>query len=218
MTKKIIIIGGRGNGTVIASTIEDCKEAGQEVEVLGFLNDNEKEINQYSVLGPITKESWQKFDDCYFIYAMSNIKQAYERHQLLKKLEIPENRFATIIHPTAVVSTNANLGYGVVLMPMVLVSPNVVIGNHSQMYAQSFIGHDSELREMVFVANNASIGGRVIVENGAHIGSNSSILERITIGEYSVIGLASNVLKNVDPFSVVVGNPAKTIKTLKKNE
>jgi len=212
---KIVIIGGRGNGTVITSTIEDCKSSGQNIECTGFLNDHEKEINEYPVLGPITKEAWQKLDGYYFIYALPNVKQAHQRHELLKELDIPEKRFVTVVHPTAVVSDKAKLGYGVVLMPMVLVSPNASIGNHSQMYAQSFIGHDSSMGEMCFVANNASIGGRVKIEDGAHIGSNSSIIERVTIGKYAVVGLTANVLKDVEPFSIVVGNPAKVIGSLR---
>lgn len=216
---KIVIIGGRGNGTVIASTIEDCKSAGQSIECAGFLNDNEKEIDDYPVLGPITKEGWQKVDEeYYFIYALSTVKQAYQRHKLLKELEIPERRFATVIHPTAAVSDKAKLGYGVVLMPFVLVSPGVVIGNHSQMYAQSFVGHDSILGEMVFVANNASIGGSVKIEDGAHIGSNSSIRERITVGEWSIVGLGAVVLKDVPPYTTVVGNPALSIGSVNKEE
>lgn len=213
---KIVIIGGRGNGTVIASTIEDCRKAGINVSCVGFLNDYETEVNEYPVLGGINKESWMRLPSDYkFIFAMSNVKQAFDRYHLLINLEIPLERFATIIHPTAVVSDKAKIGYGVVLMPFTLVSPNVNIGNHSQMYAQSFIGHDSELKEMVFVANNASIGGRVIVHNGAHLGSNCSVLERLNIGEFSIIGLASNVLTNVDAYDVFVGNPAKKIKKLK---
>ena len=212
---KIVIIGGRGNGTVIASTIEDCKRAGNNIECIGFLNDNEKEINGYPVLGGIKDKFWQKLPaDYFFIYALSNVKQASERFDILLHLNIPIDRYATIIHPTAVVSNKAKLGKGVVLMPYTVVSPNAIIGNHSQMYAQSFIGHDSELEEMVFVANNASIGGRILIKNGAHIGSNSSILERLIINEFSVIGLASNVLTNVEPFSVYVGNPAKKVKTI----
>jgi len=214
--KKIIIIGGRGNGTVIASTIKDCRKAGQRIECAGFLNDNEKEINGYPVLGGIQNRDWQKLPNgYYFIFAMSNIKQAFDRYTMLHELKIPNNRFATVIHPTAVVSDQAKIGYGVVIMPFVLVSPNAIVGNHSQMYAQSFIGHDSELKEMVFVANNASIGGRIVIKNGAHVGSNSSILERLVIGEFSVIGLASNVLTNIDDYDVYVGNPAKRIKNLK---
>jgi acetyltransferase EpsM len=213
---KVVIIGGRGNGTVIASTIEDCKKIGMDIECVGFLNDSEMFINEYPVLGPIMGNFWETLPmDYMFVYAMSNVQQAHERFELLKSLGIPEERYATIIHPTAVVSDKAELGVGVVLMPFTLVSPNVRIGNHSQMYAQSFIGHDSELKEMVFVANNASIGGRVVVKNGAHIGSNSSILERNVIGAFSIIGLASNVLKSTEPFGVYVGSPAKQIKKIK---
>ena len=96
-------------------------------------------------------------------------------------------------------------------MPGVVVGPDTRIGDHSQMYAQSFLGHDSSLDEMVFVANNASIGGRVSVHRGAHIGSNSSVIERITISEFAVVGLGSVVLKSVRPYEKVAGNPAKSI-------
>lgn len=209
---KIVIIGGRGNGTVIASTIEDCQKAGQEIECAGFLNDNEATINDYPVLGGISQSVCEKLTDCFFIFAMSNIKQAAERYEMLKNLSIPIERFYTVVHPTAVVSNKAQLGKGVVIMPHVVVSPNAIIGHHSQMYAQSFIGHDSELKEMVFVANNASIGGRVIVHDGAHIGSNCSIRERLTIGRFAIVGLGATVLKNVENNTVVAGNPATTVK------
>lgn len=212
MKKKVVIIGGRGNGTVIASTIEDCKKAGQDIECIGFLNDNEKEINGYPVLGGILDGSWRKLSsDCSFIFAMSNVKQASERFQMLKNLDIPIERFATIIHPTSVVSDKAKLGFGVVLMPHTLVSPDVILGNHTQLYAQSFIGHDTILDQMIFVANNVSIGGRIHIKDGAHIGSNSSLLERITIGRFSLIGLGSVVLKDVKDKEKIVGNPGKSI-------
>jgi len=213
--EKVVIIGGRGNGTVIASAIEDCKLQGKDFEFLGFLNDNEVEINGYPVVGKIRNNDWIALPkEVKFIYAMSNIKQASERHNLLKSLNIPDDRFTNIIHPSAVVSTKSKLGIGVVLMPYVLISPDVVLGNHTQMYAQSFIGHDSITEEMVFVGNNASVGGRVTLKNGSHIGSNSSVLERLTVGEYSIIGLGSVVLKDVKPGEVVVGNPGKVIKTI----
>ena len=209
---KIVIIGGRGNGTVIASTIEDCAKAGSDMECAGFLNDDETEINGYPVLGKIRNGDWKELPEDYkFIYAMSNIKQALERYELLCDLDIPIERFANIIHPSAVVSDKAVIGNGVVLMPFTLVSPSVVIGNHTQMYAQSFVGHDTKIGEMVFIANNASIGGRIDVKKGAHIGSNSSIIERAVLGEFSIVGLGTVVLKDVGDFEKAVGNPAKII-------
>jgi acetyltransferase EpsM len=212
MSRKIVIIGGRGNGTVIASTIEDCRIAGEDIECVGFLNDNESEINGYPVLGGIQNGDWKTLPEQYlFIYAMSNIKQAPERYELLQNLGIPGERYATVIHPTSVVSGKATLGHGVVLMPFTLVSPDVKIGNHTQLYAQSFVGHDTILDEMVFVANNASIGGRIHIKDGAHIGSNSSVLERLEIGRFAVVGLGSVVLKSIVDKEKVVGNPGRSI-------
>lgn len=215
---KIAIIGGRGNGTVIASTIEDCSKAGQDIECVGFLNDNETEINGYKVLGGIQDNSWEGLDiNIKFIYAMSNVKQAVERFQILKQLSIPVERFATVIHPSATVAKNSKLGHGVVIMPMAVIGSDVIIGNHSQMYAQSFVGHDTIIKEMVFIANNASVGGRVVIENGAHIGSNSSIIERVAVGAYSVVGLGSVVLKNVEANYIYAGNPARMIREINTN-
>lgn len=207
---RVVIIGGRGNGTVVASAIEDCARLGHDIECVGFLNDNESEVNGYAVLGQIRNDDWRRLPLEYgFIFALSNVKQAHERFQILKSLEIPRERFATVIHPTAVVSNNASLGRGVVLMPHVVVGPNVSIGDHSQLYAQSFIGHDTSLGEMVFIANNASVGGRIRIEDGAHIGSNSSLIERIVIGEFAIVGLGAVILKDVGNFEIAVGNPGR---------
>jgi acetyltransferase EpsM len=210
---EIVIIGGRGNGTVIASTIQDCAATGTDIECVGFLNDDlTGDINGYPILGDIQNNDWQDMPDHYeFIYALSNVNQAPERYELLYDLDIPQDRYATVIHPTATVSNKSDLGDGVVVMPNTVVGPNVSIGNHTQLYAQSFVGHDTELGEMVFVANNASIGGRLMIDNGAHIGSNASILERLAIGEFAVVGLGSVVVDDVESYQKVVGNPAEPI-------
>ena len=99
-------------------------------------------------------------------------------------------------------------------MPLALVGPGVIIGNHSMLLGQSFVGHDTTLDEMVFVANNATVGGNIKIQRGVHVGSNSSILEHIVVQEYAVIGLGAVVVKDVSAYNVVVGNPAKVIKIL----
>lgn len=221
MSKKVVIIGGRGNGTVVSSTVEDIMRDSQEWELLGFLNDEIKsgeELGGFTVLGTVDEAPRFNKKDCYFIYALVTVKQAYERIQKLHRLGIPDEKFATLKHPTAVISRNVTLGYGVVLMPGVIVSPDVTIGNHTQLYANSFVGHDTTVGDYCFVANNASVGGRVVVQDGVHIGSNCSIIERVTLGKWAVVGLGSVVLKDVEPLTTVVGNPAGTIGSVSKEE
>ena len=212
--KKLLIIGGKGNGTVIASAIEDDIEQYPEWNLAGFLNDDtENYIGSYPILGKI-KDAYL-FEDYYFIYALTTVKKAYERIEILYSLGIPIERFATYIHPTAVVPKNVRLGYGVILMPGAIISADATIGNHVQMYANSFVGHDSVIGSYTFIANNASIGGLVTIGQGVHIGSNCSIRERVTLGDWSIVGLGSVVLKDVEPYTIVAGNPARVIGKIK---
>ena len=210
--KKVAIIGGRGNGTVIASTIIDCIKAGQNLKLVGFINDDPSPIWDFDVIASVSSKSILSLpNDIYFIYTLANVKMAKERHSLLQKLSIPIERFSNIQHPSSIVSEYAKLGYGNCFMPYSVISPDVKIENHCSFLAQSFVGHDTLVKDMVFVANNASLGGRVDVKEGAHIGSNSSTRERLKIGKYSIVGIGATVIKDVPDDAIVAGNPAKII-------
>ena len=219
--KKLIIIGGVGNGTVISSTVEDIMRESNEWELLGFLDDRMEvgeELNGFPILGKVDEALRFNSKDCYFIYSMIRVKQHRERIERLQSFGIDDGKFATLWHPTAVISRNVSLGYGVMLMPGVIISPDVTIGNHTQLYANSFVGHNTTVGNYCFIANNASVGGNITVEDGVHIGSNCSVNERVVLGEWSLIGLGSVVLRDVEPFTKVVGNPARSIGSVNKDE
>lgn len=217
--KKLIIIGGYGNGTVVQSTVEDINEIKQEWELLGFLNDNEKQpINGYPILGPIDKETVRKYlkdSNVYFFYSLISVKLNHKFLYKLTDLDIPLNKFATIIHPTAVVSKHAKIGFGVCIQPFVSVGPNTTLGNFIQIFAQSLIGHGATLDDYSYVANNACIGADVHLKEGAYLGTNATTLEYVTLGKWSITGIGTVVLKNVDDYAKVVGSPARVIGTTK---
>lgn len=213
--KKLIIIGGYGNGTVVHSTAEDINQVAPQWEVLGYLNDREEEpINGVPVLGKIDKETVHKYledPDVYFFYTLISVKLNHKFLHKLTDLEIPQERFATLIHPTAVVSKFAKIGYGTCIQPFVSVGPNTQIGNHVQIYAQSLVGHGATLEDYSYVANNACIGADVHLKEGAYLGTNCTTLEFISIGRWSIVGMGSVVLKSVPDFTKVAGNPAREI-------
>jgi acetyltransferase EpsM len=213
--KRLVIIGGTGNGTVAASTVEDINAVEKEWEIIGFLNDFETgPIVGFPVLGKIDYATAQKLledDEAYFLYTLISTKLNFKFLHRLTELEIPIERFATIIHPTAVISRFAKIGYGVSIQPFVSVGPGVTIGNHIQMFAQSLIGHDSTLDDYSYVANNACVGAHVHLKEGTYLGTNCSLLENITLGEWSLVGMGAVVLKDVPPYTKVVGNPARVI-------
>lgn len=217
--KKLIIIGGHGNGSVVQSTVEDINAAGKQWDLLGFVNDGElPEVNGYPVLGAINKELIAPLlsdPDTFFIYTLISVKLNYRSISKLLDLKIPINRFATIIHPTAVVSNYAQIGHGVSIQPFVSVGPNAVIGNHVQVFAQALVGHGAWLGDYSYVANNACVGAKVKLHEGAYLGTNATTLESISLGAWSVTGMGSVVLKDVPDYTKVAGNPTRHIGTVR---
>jgi acetyltransferase-like isoleucine patch superfamily enzyme len=60
--------------------------------------------------------------------------------------------------------------------------------------------------------------GKIVIQNDAWIGAGAIILPNVTIGEFSIIGAGSVVLKDVLPYTVVAGVPAKIIRHLKEDD
>lgn len=58
----------------------------------------------------------------------------------------------------------------------------------------------------------------VLLSKGVWIGANSMILKGVSIGEGSVVGAGSVVTKNVPPYTIVAGNPAKIIREIPPDE
>lgn len=213
--KKLVIIGGHGNGTVVASTVEDVNVVRKEWEILGFLNDHETEpINGYPLLGKIDRASVAAFLDdpsIFFYWSLISVKLNHTFIRRLHELAIPRERFATIVHPTAVVSKFAKLGYGVSVHPFVNIGPNAELGDHIHVFAQAMVGHNARLSDFSYVANNACVGAYVHMHEGAYLGTNATTLENVEVGRWSIVGIGAVVIRSVADFTKVAGNPSREI-------
>ena len=127
-------------------------------------------------------------------------------------MEIPNDQFASLIHPTAQFPKEyCKIGNGVLMAPLVQLSPDTTISDNCILLANSFVGHDTFLDKFAHVATNGVVGANVYGGKAIHIGSNSTIREKIKIGNYALIGAGSMVLKDVPENSVVVGNPSRIL-------
>lgn len=213
--KKIIIIGGKGNGTVVLSTIEDINRPNKEWEILGFLNDKETEdIAGYPILGKINFPTVQKFlkdSEVYFFYSLISVKLNFKHLSKLNNLQIPLKRFATLIHPTAVISSNVEIGYGSCVSALACINEFSKIGNFVQIWPQVYLGTGVEMDDFSYAAGKAYIGSYVKVKEGGYLGPSSSVLEFVQLKEWSLVGMGSVVIKDVEAYTKVVGNPVRVI-------
>jgi acetyltransferase-like isoleucine patch superfamily enzyme len=113
------------------------------------------------------------------------------------------------------------------------------IGKRCKISSHTFICEGVVIEDEVFVGHNVTFindllpratapGGTLqteadwkcvptLIKRGASIGSSATILCGITIGECAMIGAGSVVTKDVPPYTLVAGNPAKVLRSLKQN-
>jgi UDP-2-acetamido-3-amino-2,3-dideoxy-glucuronate N-acetyltransferase len=113
---------------------------------------------------------------------------------------------------------NCNIGQNCVISPDVKLGRNVKVQNNVSIYTGVICEDDVFLGpSMVFTNINNPRSAiirkgqyiRTLVKRGATIGANATIVCGHTIGEYSFIGAGAVVTKDVTPYALMVGNPAK---------
>ena len=189
--------------------------------VIGFLNDvlplgtMVGKFNKIPVIGTTNDlEIYLKDENTLVFIAyvgMQNEKQVFKK---IETFNIQPSKFATLIHPSAIIPKGfCQIGNGVLMAPLSQLSPDTIIGDNCILLPNSFVGHDSTLNKFAHIATNSVVGANVIIGKACHIGSNATLREKITIGDYSLVGAGAVVLNNVPENSIVVGNPAKLLRT-----
>jgi acetyltransferase-like isoleucine patch superfamily enzyme len=98
--------------------------------------------------------------------------------------------------------------------------PSLVrIEDNATIIAQStLLGHAYYPNHFSTLLKTASQKQGTLIRKGAYLGLRTTVLPGVTIGEYSIIGAGSLVTKDVPPFSMAFGVPAKVVKTFKKEK
>jgi UDP-2-acetamido-3-amino-2,3-dideoxy-glucuronate N-acetyltransferase len=124
----------------------------------------------------------------------------------------------THIMPNCRIGENCNLGQNVVVLPDVTLGNNVKVQNNVSIYTGVICEDDVFLGPSMVFTNVINPRSAIIrkdeyrktyVERGASIGANATIICGVTIGRFAFIGAGAVVTKNVAPYSLVVGNPAR---------
>jgi sugar O-acyltransferase (sialic acid O-acetyltransferase NeuD family) len=114
-----------------------------------------------------------------------------------------------LCHPRADVGSRVELGEGVVVASGAIITVDVEISPWSMVNYGVTVGHDSRIGRYCQVNPQASISGNVVLGEGVLVGTGANILEGRHIGEGAIVGAGAVVVKDVEPFSTVVGVPAR---------
>jgi acetyltransferase EpsM len=136
------------------------------------------------------------------------------RARLIASLGIPEERWISVIHPTARVARDVEVGAGSFVAAYAVVQPGARIGRHVSIRAGANIGHDAVIEDFAYVGPNATLSGRAILQTGAHLGPNAAVLDQRRVGRYAVVGLCSAVTRDIPDREVWMGVPARRVGSL----
>ena len=203
---EIIIIGAGGHSKVV----QDVIQTSIDHKVIAVLDDaigdrykrDEVVYSNFSYLNEINKNAYK-----YHIAIGNN----QVRKEIFNRLNIPVDKFITLVHSTAIISETVDLGFGSVVMPSVVINADSEIGNHCIINTGSIIEHDCSVGSYAHISPNATLTGNVKVGAGTHVGSSATIIPGKHIGQWSIIGAGSVVINNIEDKKKAVGVPAKLI-------
>jgi UDP-2-acetamido-3-amino-2,3-dideoxy-glucuronate N-acetyltransferase len=133
--------------------------------------------------------------------------------------------FAHVL-PGAVIGEDCNL------CDHTFIENDIVVGNRVTIKSGVQLWDGITLEDDVFVGPNATFTNdrfprskqypeafpRTVIRTGASVGANATILPGLTIGRYAMIGAGTVVTKDVPPYAIVVGNPARIIGYVQSNQ
>lgn len=203
---KFIVIGNGGHSRVIQEMILSLGKGGI-IAILDDRYESEQKLNGV-IHAPIKYINGIIKQDMRIIVAIGN---NVIRKKITNDLSFPSELYATVVHPSAVISPSANIGFGTVVMPNAVINAGVTIGEHCILNTGSIIEHDNRIGNFVHISPNTTLTGNVYVKEGAHIGASATVIPGKTVHEWATVGAGAIVIHDVEPTSKVVGIPAKPI-------
>lgn len=200
---ELLILGGGPHAREMLDIVRRVNEGRQTWDFLGFATAREDLVG-----GSIEGFPILAVQDAMARFPLAVVVPEYEWQG---KSEIARSRLASLIDPSAVISSTAVIGLGCVIYPHCYVGAQAQVGDFFFCLSGAVINHNVIIDDHVTVTSGVVLAGDVHVEADCYLGQSSVVRELVRIGKGSLLGMGCVVLRNVAPHSVMVGNPARRL-------
>ena len=208
----LLILGAGGHAKVVAETAIASGVASN----LAFLDDRCRgpaacpPVLGWPVIGPLAlalqSEICLQFD-CAFVA----IGHAATRLYWIEKLQSVGYTLPVLTHPTAWISSSAQIGPASVVFAHGAVQAQAFIGKGAILNTSCSVDHDAILFDAVHVCPGARLAGEVIVGARSWIGIGASVIQQVSIGSDVIIGAGAAVVGDLPDGVTAVGVPARVL-------
>ncbi|MCI5123081.1 MAG: acetyltransferase [Candidatus Electrothrix sp. AR5] len=203
-----MILGGGGHAKVVLDTLR-CMSYG----VLGYLSLLETESDGFDIkyLGNDEAIVNYKPSTVLLVNGVGSSGIPDKRTDVFTRFKKLGYHFLTVIHPSAVVASDVELGEGCQVMAGSVLQPGVYCGENVIINTRAGVDHDCRIGSHAHIAVGVTLSGNVRVGCLAHIGTASSVIQDVSVGKRSVVAAGAAVIRNVLAGETVAGIPARRI-------
>jgi sugar O-acyltransferase (sialic acid O-acetyltransferase NeuD family) len=212
----LVLVGAGGFGRESAELVRAVNEAseGPRWELVGFVDDDEelwgRSVSGTPVLGGI--DSLADRPDARVVLCTGHPGNFRSKERIARRLDLAPERYATLVHPGAVLPESCRVGHGTVVMAGCVITVDVELGDHVGVMPQAVFTHDDRLEDFVTVGAGVRVAGAVRVREGTYLGSGCLVRENLTIGPWALVGMGAVVTRDVPAGEVWVGAPARFLR------
>jgi CMP-N,N'-diacetyllegionaminic acid synthase len=209
--KKIVLFCARMDAH--AGVVLDIITNNNLFEVVGFFDDNPeligKKLNGIPILGTIRDFPQGLIEDVQgAIVCTGNNDFKASCYNKIKETNLS---LVNVIHPSAIISPNVELGEGVFIGPKVIINNNTIIGNNVLINTAAVIEHDNIIEDHAFIGPGCNLAGRVKIKKKSFLGIGVNVIPDIIIGENVLVGAGAVIINDVGDNQKVAGVPARKI-------
>ncbi len=210
--RRVVLVGAGALGRDSMSVFHALQAQDPGWRVVGFVDDREelwgREILGVPVVGGL---DWLRDapDD---LEALLTVGMPDDRQALAERLS-PSVRWATVVHPTAVLTPWVVIGEGSLVMARATFTVSVRLGRHVVVNPGCTVAHDVEIGDFAYLSPGVDLAGRVVVEERAHLGTGAVVIPGVRIGAGATIGAGAVVIRDVPPGVTAVGVPSRVLES-----
>ena len=207
----IISAGSLGREVLVWAT--QCIQAGTPWRIKGFLDSRADALRGLAYDVPIlaSPDDYEPAADDVFLCAIGD-PAAKRRYAM--QMQAKGARFTRLIHPTALIGRNVEIGEGAIICPYTQLSCDLALGRHVMLGTNSSAAHDTRTGDYTQISGACQINGHATIGEGVFLGSSVTLLPKSRVEDWAYVGAGSVVLRRVKTRTKVFGNPAMPIGTV----
>ena len=120
-------------------------------------------------------------------------------------------KWATVVHPRALLGPGVVIGFGSYVGPGAIVTVNVSVGRFATINCHCLVAHESVLGDFVTLHPDTHLSGNVAISDGAELGAGAIVIPGVTIGPWAVLGAGCTAVVPLAGHRTYVGVPARAL-------